>query len=458
MTEKFDGLMEGVSGVRGIVGGGLTPEIACRYASAYGTMIGGGEIVVGQDGRPSGPMLFDAVCAGLRAVGCNVLDIGIALTPTIQIIIQKRHSQGGISITASHNPQMWNALKFFSTSTLFLDEIEGARLKRIIIDGDFAFVGWDQLGSRLKYNQAIEDHIKTVLDIPYLDLASIRRQGFKVAVDCINAGGSRMIPELLGELGCTTFKLNCEATGIFPHEAEPLPQNLGDLCKLVIESGADLGVAVDPDGDRLALVDEKGKPVGEELSLVIATDFILNRKPGPVVANVSTTRALDDLALKYGVQLHRTKVGEVHVAKKMAQVKAVIGGEGNGGVILPEAHLGRDAPVGIALILQYLSERDLSLSRAVSNLPSYHIVKEKLQIAGCNKEQLYEFLSRKITDVQIDTTDGMKFNYPQSWAQVRASNTEPIIRLYAEAETEDQALKLCAMMEEKIFEFNAGNI
>jgi phosphomannomutase len=267
-----------------------------------------------------------------------------------------------------------------------------------------------------------------------------------------------MIPELLGELGCTTFKLNCEATGIFPHEAEPLPQNLGDLCKLVIESGDDLGVAVDPDGDRLALVDEKGKPVGEELSLVIATDFILNRKPGPVVANVSTTRALDDLALKYGVQLHRTKVGEVHVAKKMAQVKAVIGGEGNGGVILPEAHLGRDAPVGIALILQYLSERDLSLSRAVSNLPSYHIVKEKLQIAGCNKEQLYEFLSRKITDVQIDTTDGMKFNYPQSWAQVRASNTEPIIRLYAEAETEDQALKLCAMMEEKIFEFNAGNI
>lgn len=454
--EQFNGLMEGVAGVRGVIGRGLTPDLACRYASAYGTMIGGGEIVVGMDGRPTGKMLFNAVCAGLQAVGCQVLDIGVVPTPTIQLIIKKRGSSGGVAITASHNPQEWNALKFFSPSSLFLDEAEGSELKGILNRCDFAYAAWDRLGTLTAYDKAIEDHIKAILRIPYLDLPSIRRRNFKVAVDCVNAAGSVIFPELLMELGCTVVKLNCEPTGIFPRGAEPLPHNLKALSAHVVESGSDLGFAVDPDSDRLAIVNERGQPIGEEYSLVIAVDFVLNHKLGPVTANISTTRALDDLTEKYGVKLHRTKVGEVHVAKKMALVGAVIGGEGNGGVILPEVHLGRDAPVGAVLTLQYLAATDNSMSEAVAKLPQYHIVKEKIELQRLTPDAVIDGIADSMPQAVIDRTDGIKFSFPRRWVQVRPSNTEPIIRVFAEAPQKETANNMCLEIVAKINALDKG--
>lgn len=442
VNAKFKGLMEGVAGIRGIIGGGLTPDVVCKYAAAYGTMIGGGEVVVGRDGRPTGIMIFHAVCAGLESVGCKVLDIGIVPTPTIQVIIAKRGSQGGIAITASHNPQEWNALKFFAATSLFLDESEGKELKESLQSELIGFTSWDRLGSVEKYDVAINDHLKAIFDIPYLDLALIRRSDFKVAVDCVNASGSQIFPQLLTELGCTVNKVHCECTGLFPRGAEPLAENLTDLSQLVVETKSDIGFALDPDGDRLAIVNEKGEPIGEEYTLTMAVDFVLRHKKGPVTANVSTTRALDDLARKYEVELHRSKVGEVHVAKKMAAVGAVIGGEGNGGVILPEVHLGRDAPVGAALILQYLAEMEKPLSEIAADLPQYQIVKDKISIEGLDKNEIFARIETNAREAQTDKTDGIKLIYPRSWVQVRASNTEPILRIFAEASNRTDAQRM----------------
>ncbi len=457
VQNQFKGLMEGVAGVRGIVGKGLNPAIVCRYAAAYGMMIGGGEVVVGLDGRPSGAMIYNAVTAGLQSVGCHVLNIGMVPTPTIQVVIMNRGSNGGVAITASHNPQEWNALKFFAPSSLFLDESEGAELRGILEENSIDFVSWDRLGVENCYEHAIEDHIKCILKIPYLNLAAIRRKDFKVAVDCVNGAGSLIFPELMSELGCTVVKLNCEPSGIFGRGAEPLPENLTELCSLVTESGADLGIAVDPDSDRLAMVDEKGEAIGEEYSLVIAADFVLGNKKGPLVANVSSTRALDDIAEKHGAQLHRTKVGEVHVAKRMASLGAVVGGEGNGGVILPEVHLGRDAPVGAALTLQYLTERETTMSEAVDALPRYQIVKDKVELKNLPAGEAVERTGHWQMDAEIDRTDGVKFIYPRSWIQVRPSNTEPIVRIFAEAEERETAERMCGEMKERILNMDCGD-
>lgn len=454
--DKFSGLMVGVAGIRGIVGKGLIPEIAARYAAAYGTLIGEGEVVVGLDGRPSGNMVFNAVSAGLQSVGCSILDIGIVPTPTIQMMMKIRGSNGGVAITASHNPQEWNALKFFASTSLFLDESEGAQLANIIEDSTIAYVNWDRLGSVTKYDGAVEDHIKAILDISLLDLAVIRRADFKVVVDCVNGAGSMIFPELLNELGCDVVKISCEPTGIFTRAAEPLPQNLGNLCGTVRETGADFGIAVDPDSDRLALVDETGNPVGEEYSLVIAADFVQRRKKGPMVCNVSTTRAMEDLAEKYGVELFRTKVGEVHVAKKMAGVDAVIGGEGNGGVILPEIHLGRDAPVGMVLAMQHLAQTNLTMSQLAAELPRYTIVKDKVGLVYIQADEVMERIEKEISYVDIDRTDGIKFIYPNSWIQIRPSNTEPILRIFAEAPREETAQELCRKVKGIIENMDSG--
>lgn len=443
MSENtFKGLMEGVAGIRGIVGAGLTPEIVCKYAAAYGTMMGPGEIIVGRDGRPTGVMVFNAVCAGLQSVGCKVVDLGIAPTPTIQVVILQRKAAGGVAITASHNPQEWNALKFFAVSSLFLDEAEGAELKRIMNSGDIKYVPWDKLGKYSRYRNALEDHIKAILDIPFLNLGAVRRKEFKTVVDCVNASGSKVFPQLLAELGCSVHKVSCECTGIFPRIAEPSPENLTDLGEAVVESKADIGFAVDPDGDRLAIVDERGKPIGEEYTVTLAADFLLRHKKGPIAVNVSTTRAMDDLAAKYGVELHRSKVGEVHVAKLMKSAGAVIGGEGNGGVILPEAHLGRDGLVGAALILQHMAEMDMPLSQIVAKLPQYRIVKDKISIDGLDKYEIFARIEASSREAVVDKTDGIKLIYPRSWIQARASNTEPIIRIFAEASQRVDAERL----------------
>jgi phosphomannomutase len=300
------------------------------------------------------------------------------------------------------------------------------------------------------YDKAIEDHISAILDIPDLDLAEIRKREFKVVVDSVNASGSNIFPQLLNELGCTVIKLNCEPSGIFPRSAEPLPENLTELCSVVVENSADLGFAVDPDADRLAIIDETGHPIGEEYTLTLVVDFVLRHKRGTVVANVSTTRALDELAKKYRVSLLRTKVGEVYVAKKMKDVNAIIGGEGNGGVILPEVHLGRDAPVAAALILQLMTELNLPLSKIITELPKYEMVKDKVQLERFSPQELIPLIENSLIGAEIDKTDGIKFNFANSWVQVRPSNTEPIVRVFAEAPMRDIAISLCAEMKEKI--------
>ncbi|MCI0515238.1 phosphoglucosamine mutase, partial [candidate division KSB1 bacterium] len=341
-------LMISVAGIRGVVGETLTPEVILKFALAFGTQAGPGKIVVGSDTRVTGPMVKHAVIAGLQAVGCTVIDVGICPTPTVQMATEKLSDGGGIIITASHNPIEWNALKLLSKDGLFLTAEAGKQLQELVQKGTFNYVAWDRIGHYQSYEQALSDHQQAILALPYLDLKAIQKRRFKVALDCVNGAGSVMLPEFLRTLGCDVHPINCTPDGLFPHTPEPVPENLTQLCDEVRKTGADLGFAVDPDSDRLAIIANLGLPLGEEYTLALVTDFILKKKRGPVVLNASTSLAAEDIARAYGVDVLRTKVGESHVAQKMAEIGAVIGGEGNGGVMLPDLHLGRDAIVGVA--------------------------------------------------------------------------------------------------------------
>lgn len=425
-------LMISVSGVRGVVGGGLTPEIITAYAAAFGTYCSGGEIILGRDTRTSGEMVRHAALAGLLAVGCNVRDVGIAPTPTIQFAVEKSGAQGGIAITASHNPAEWNALKFFASDGLFLDEEQSAKLKSIRDQWRENYVSWQKIGKVEEYPNAIDQHIFAILNCPLFDLASIRKRSFKVAVDTVCGAGGVMIPQLLAELGCSVVKINKELTGCFPHNPEPLPENITELCRYVKSEACDVGFAVDPDADRLAIVSENGQPIGEENTLVLAARLVLKHQRGPVVANVSTTRALEDIAGAADVPVHRSKVGEIHVVRKMQEVNAVIGGEGNGGVIFPAVHLARDSAVGILMTLQTMVEANQPLSRVMHSLPQYFITKRKMPVGDSNPEEVLAALSEQFRRERQDRIDGLKIIKPEGWFQVRASNTEPILRIYAE--------------------------
>ncbi|MCX6640852.1 MAG: phosphoglucosamine mutase [bacterium] len=425
-------LMVSVSGMRGVVGEGLTPELVTAYAAAFGTYCHGGKIIVGRDSRTTGEMVRHAALAGLLAVGCDVMDLNIVPTPTIQLAVRNHGASGGIAFTASHNPAEWNALKFFSAEGLFLDEAQGAELLAIKDNWAVQYVRFDRIGHVTKAQQAIEEHISAVLNYPLFDIPAIRKRCFRVAVDAVGGAGSLLIPQLLAELGCEVVKLNCEVTGFFPHNPEPLPENLTDLCKLVKQERCDLGVAVDPDADRLALIDETGHPIGEENTLVLAASLVLRHQPGPVATNVSTTRALDDITGRAGVPLYRSKVGEIHVVKKMQEVKAVIGGEGNGGVIFPAINYARDSAVGTTMTLQSLVEAGTSLSNLMKVFPSYVISKRKVPRGDLQPDQLISALSEHFRVDQQDRTDGLKVIRPEGWFQMRPSNTEPILRIYAE--------------------------
>jgi phosphomannomutase len=432
-------LMVSVSGVRGVVGEGLTPELVTAYAAAFGTYSHAGKIIVGRDSRTTGEMVRHAALAGLLAVGCDVVDLGIVPTPTIQMVVRKHGASGGIAFTASHNPAEWNALKFFSEKGLFLDEAQAATLLAIKDNWEVKYVHFDHIGHVQKAPEAIEEHICAILNYPLFDIPAIRKRNFRVAVDAVGGAGCRLIPQLLSELGCEVVKLNCDINGNFPHNPEPLPENLTDLCRLVKEEKCDLGVAVDPDADRLALIDETGKPIGEENTLVIAASLVLRHQPGPMATNVSTTRALDDLAQKVGVPIYRSKVGEIHVVKKMLEVNAVIGGEGNGGVIFPGINTARDSGVGSTMVLQALVEAGTSLSGLMKTFPSYSISKRKVPRGDLQPKRLVEALSEHFKADQQDLTDGLKIIRPEGWFQMRPSNTEPILRIYAEGRDESGA-------------------
>lgn len=450
------GLMVSVSGVRGRVGESLTPEIIARFAAGFGAWsaqrAGGSEpatIIIGRDSRVSGPMLHRAAVSGLQSVGCRILAVGIAPTPTIQLAVEHHHAAGGLALTASHNPIEWNALKFIGSSGLFLEAAEGAEM-RSVVEGDIPRASWDRLGTIDRDQDAIERHIAAILALEYLDVAAIRRRRFKVALDCVRGAGGTMMPELLERLGCELVAINLETDGRFPREPEPVAENLGELEVLVSSSGADVGFAVDPDVDRLSLVSEEGRAIGEDYTLALTARVVLARKPGVVVTNLSTSRIVDDLAASRGGRVIRAPVGEVNVAVRMRDEKAPVGGEGNGGVILQDLHLGRDAPVAAALILQLLLDEGEPLSRIVGRYPRYVIVKDKLDRPAGALDAVYAALREAFADADVDTQDGLRLSWKDRWLHVRPSGTEPIVRVIAEGTDEDQARHMIRVSRERL--------
>jgi phosphomannomutase len=439
-------LMVSISGIRGVVGSSLTPEVVVRYVAAYAQYCNEGTIAIGYDGRITGKPLAQLVSAILQHAGCDVLDLGICPTPTVALAVERLKTAGGISITASHNPIVWNGLKFFSPTGLFLDTEENEAFWQIANEGNFTYALWDEQGKYSNSTDFLDKHIELILKLPFIDVPKLQQRRFKVAVDAVNAAGSFCVPKLLEKLGCEVIKLNCDGSGIFAHTPEPVPENLTSLCNLVRTSKADIGIAVDPDVDRLVLINEKGEPIGEEYTIATVTKFILsrNKKENPaVVVNLSTTRAIDDIAEEFGAKVIRTPVGEINVAKKMKEVGAIIGGEGSGGVILPDLHYGRDAMVGIALVLQYLLEYGAPLSQLRETLPQYYISKHKIEIGNLHPDTL---LKKTINHYKgsgnIIIDDGVKINFEKSWLHLRKSNTEPIIRIIAEAPTLEEVQNL----------------
>lgn len=434
--------MAGISGIRGVVGESLTPDIVLRYTSAFGNLCRSGKIVVGRDSRVSGEMMRSAVLAGLQSTGCQVTDLGICATPTVEMAVEGLKAQGGIIITASHNPIQWNALKFVGPDGIFLSEKENRKLLDLVKSNRIKYQHWNKLGKTGFDDSWSRKHIENILKLKYIDVTKIRQKKFRVVLDCCNGAGGIVSPDLLKAMGCDVIELNCKPDGVFPHDPEPTPKNLTSLCQAVKKHHADLGFANDPDVDRLAIVSEKGIPLGEEATLALAAKFILSRKPNSaVVVNLSTSRMIDDIAKQFDSKVYRTKVGEAHVARKLKKVKGVIGGEGNGGVILPDLHYGRDALVGMALILQYLAESGKSIGQLASELPLYFVVKDKTMIKG-NFESNLTRLKRKYSKGKINSLDGLRIDYDDFWLQVRKSNTEPQVRIIAEARSQKEASNL----------------
>ena len=445
----FEGLMVSVSGVRGRIGEALTPEIIAQFAGGFGAWAkanagrGPARIVVGRDSRVSGPMLQPVVHAALQSVGCDVIDVGMAPTPTIQLAVEHHHAAGGLAITASHNPIEWNALKFIGPSGLFLDPKESAAM-RAVVEGTIPRAQWSELGRVEVDRDAVSRHIERVLRLPLIDRQKISDRRFHVALDCVRGAGGGFMPQLLERLGCRVTAINLETDGRFPRSPEPIAENLGELEALVKSTGADIGFAVDPDVDRLALVSDEGKAIGEDYTLALAAKVVLKRRKGNIVTNLSTSRIVDDIAREQDRKVIRAPVGEVNVATRMRAEEAPIGGEGNGGVILTEVHLGRDAPIGAALILQLLVDEGKSLSEIVASYPRYSIVKDKLDRPSAPLDTVYASMREAFPDAETDTQDGLRLAWPDRWVHVRPSGTEPIVRVIAEAPTEREAAELIA--------------
>ena len=451
MTEKgpmSDTLMVSVSGMRGHVGKDLTPEVVARHAAALGAWAkaaGKPAVVLGRDSRTSGEMFARAAAAGIMSVGSDVIDVGMVPTPTVQLAVEHHHAGAGLILTASHNPIEWNALKFVGPDGIFLDEQAGAAVRRLAEEGP-ARGGWDGLGRLIEDRDAVARHLEMVIRRPELDAGSIRKRRFHVALDCVRGAGGGSIPQLLEQLGCRVSAINLEADGKFPRAPEPVPENLGELGELVRRSGADIGMAVDPDVDRLALVDERGEAIGEDYTLAFAVRAVLERRKDgkadgrtdTVVVNLSTSLVVEDAARDFGARFVRAPVGEANVARAMRDEGALIGGEGNGGVILPALHIGRDAPLGVALILHYMARSGRRVSELVSAAPRYTIVKAKAP-RGADLRPMYDRLRNRFTDAEADERDGLRLAWRDRWLHVRPSGTEPIVRLIAEAPTAGEA-------------------
>jgi phosphomannomutase len=443
-------LIKSISGIRGTIGGqvgdNLTPIDAVKFAAAYGAWIKQQrekkdyKVVVGRDARISGEMIQNLVMNTLVGLGIHVIDLGLSTTPTVEMAVPMEHADGGIILTASHNPKQWNALKLLNKDGEFLDAVEGAKILEIAESDNLIFADVDSLGKITKNKAYFDLHIIEVLDLPLVNVAAIEKAKFKVVVDGVNSTGGIVIPLLLERLGVDVVKLYCEPNGEFPHNPEPLKEHLTDLSKKVVETGSDFGIVVDPDVDRLAFIDEKGEMFGEEYTLVACADYVLSRTPGNTVSNMSSTRALRDVTEKYGGMYEASAVGEVNVVSLMKKNKVVIGGEGNGGIIYPESHYGRDALVGIALFLSLLADKKMNVSQLRKTYPNYFMSKKKIELTpSLDVDGILKTIENRYQNEQLTTIDGVKIDFSESWVHLRKSNTEPIIRIYTEAKSQQEA-------------------
>lgn len=446
-------LIKSISGIRGTIGGrpenNLTPVDTVKFAAAYGSYMQSQSkeakltIVIGRDARISGEMIQSLVMQTLVGMGIDIIDLGLSTTPTVEMAVVDKKAQGGIILTASHNPKQWNALKLLDAKGEFLDAAAGTKILSLAETEDFNFAEVDDLGQIIQDKTAIDQHIRAVLAHPLIDLPAIKAAGFSAVVDGVNSTGGIAIPALLDALGVNCFPLYCDPTGYFPHNPEPLKEHLGDLAQKVVEKKADLGIVVDPDVDRLAFMDESGEMFGEEYTLVACADYVLSKTPGNTVSNLSSTRALRDVTEAAGGQYFASAVGEVNVVAKMKEKQAVIGGEGNGGIIDPNLHYGRDALVGIALFLSLLAQRKCSVSALKASYPQYYMSKGKIALdESLDVDALLRKMEDKYRNDQPLTIDGVKIDFPTGWVHMRKSNTEPIIRVYAEANSQEEAEEL----------------
>ena len=443
-------LIKSISGIRGTIGGkvdeNLTPIDAVKFAAAYGYWLKGQsgkehvKVVIGRDARISGEMIQNLVQYTLIGLGIDVVNIGLSTTPTVEVAVPMEKADGGIILTASHNPKEWNALKLLNNKGEFVSDQDGKAILKIAQENDFSFATVDHLGKLTHDDQYIDLHIEKVLALPLVASEAIQKKKFRVVVDAVNSTGGIAIPRLLERLGVEVVKLYCEPNGHFPHNPEPLKEHLGDICKRVVEEKADFGIVVDPDVDRLAFITDKGEMFGEEYTLVACADYVLGKAKGNVVSNLSSSRALRDIAQKHGVSYSAAAVGEVNVVTEMKRVEAIIGGEGNGGIIYPELHYGRDALVGVALFLSLLAERGGNVQQLRESYPAYFMSKNKIQLTEqINPDQILKAMEQKYAHEQTTTIDGLKIDFSDSWVHLRKSNTEPIIRIYTEAKSQKEA-------------------
>lgn len=445
-------LIKSISGIRGTIGGkagdGLTPIDIVKFTAAYGSWVinktQNKKIVLGRDARISGEMVNNLVIGTLQGLGIEVIDLGLSTTPTVEIAVPFENAGGGIILTASHNPKQWNALKLLNEKGEFISDSDGKEVLEIAENADFEFANVNELGKVVANDTYLQKHIDVILALPLVDVEAIKQANFKIAIDCVNSSGGIFVPALLKALGVNTvYELYCEPNGEFPHNPEPLPENLTEIAKVVKEKGADLGIVVDPDVDRLCFVNEDGTMFGEEYTLVAVADYILQNNPGNTVSNLSSTRALRDVTEKAGGEYNAAAVGEVNVVNQMKATNAIIGGEGNGGIIYPELHYGRDALVGIALFLTHLAKFGQSISILRSTYPAYHISKNKITLTPeMDIGLLLIKVQEKYKNEKTSTIDGLKIDFANEWVHLRRSNTEPIIRIYSEAENETTAENL----------------
>lgn len=456
-------LIKSISGIRGTIGGAisenLTPIDVVKFASAYAQWIKNQtnktsiKIVMGRDARLSGEMVSNLVSGTLIGMGVEVIDLGLSTTPTVEVAVPMEQADGGIIITASHNPKQWNALKLLNAKGEFISGAEGEELIRIADTNDYSFVDIDAIGSYTQNDTYLQKHIDAVLNLPLVNKEAVKEAGFKVVVDAVNSTGGIFIPALLKELGVEVIELYCDPTGHFPHNPEPLAENLTEISKLVIEHQADLGIVVDPDVDRLAFVCSDGSMFGEEYTLVAVADYVLKHTPGNTVSNLSSTRALSDVTSKNGGKYFASAVGEVNVVEKMKAENAIIGGEGNGGIIYPEIHYGRDALVGVGLFLTHLAQENISSKELRDSYPNYEMSKNKIQLTPqINVDEILLKMKEKYKNERVNDIDGVKIDFANEWVHLRKSNTEPIIRVYSESETEESAAHIAQRVMDDIHE------